>query len=115
MNTLTDSEKNYLESSPLFLFPAMAIQVSRGSGTSCHSHTAAQIVLTLSGKLKVRTLSKASYSICNAVIIPPNVNHHIISSGSVEVMIWFDPATIQARAIRLQSPLKLISLLTLRI
>jgi AraC-like DNA-binding protein len=43
-------------------------------------------------------------------MIPPNVNHHIIGSGSVEVMIWLDPATVEARAIRLNSSSKLISL-----
>ena len=88
----------------------MAIQASSGSGTSSHSHTAAQIVLALSGKLQVRMSSDASYSTCNAVIIPPNVNHHIIGSGSVEIMIWFDPATIEARAIRWRSPSKLVPL-----
>ena len=40
--------------SPLFLLPSMAVQVSAGSGTSLHSHTAAQIVVALSGKLQIR-------------------------------------------------------------
>lgn len=88
----------------------MALQVSEGSGTSSHSHTAAQIVLALSGKLQVRMSPKESYFACDAVIIPPNVNHHIIGSGSVEIMIWFDPATIAARAIRLLSSSELIPL-----
>ncbi len=107
---------NYLEkdcvvtSSPLFLLPSMALQVSAGSGTSPHSHTAAQVIVALSGKLRVRMSPKASYSTCNAVIIPPNVNHHIIGSGSVEIMIWFDPATVAARAIRLRSKSTLIPL-----
>ena len=107
---------NYLEkdcvvtSSPLFLLPSMALQVSAGSGTSSHSHTAAQVIVALSGKLQVRMSPKASYSACNAVIIPPNVNHHIIGSGSAEIMIWFDPATVAARAIRLRSKSTLILL-----
>ena len=88
----------------------MALQVSAGSGTSSHSHTAAQIIVALSGKLKVRMPPKKSYSACNAVIIPPNVNHHIIGSGSVEIMIWFDPASLAARAIRLLSSSELIPL-----
>jgi AraC-like DNA-binding protein len=106
-------QKNWLFTptpSPLFLMPSMAIQVSAGSGTSLHSHTAAQIILALSGKLQVRMLPKAPFSSCNAVLIPPNVNHHIVGSGSLEVMIWFDPATIEARAIRLYSLSELIPL-----
>ena len=88
----------------------MALQVSKGSGTSSHSHTAAQIVLALSGQLQVRISPKESYSTCDAVLIPPNVNHHIIGSGSAEIMIWFDPATLAARAIRLLSSSELIPL-----
>ncbi len=88
----------------------MALQVSAGSGTSPHSHTAAQVIVALSGKLQVRMSPKASYSAYDAVIIPPNVNHHIISSGSMEIMIWFDPATVAARAIRLLSSSELIPL-----
>lgn len=88
----------------------MALQVSKGSGTSNHSHTAAQIVVALSGQLRVRMSPKESYSTCAAVIVPPNVNHHIIGSGSFEIMIWFDPATPAARAIRLISLSKLIPL-----
>ena len=68
----------------------MALQVSAGSGTSPHSHTAAQIVLPLSGKLQVRMSSTASFSSCDAVLIPSNVNHHIIGSGCLEVMIWIE-------------------------
>ena len=107
---------NYLEkdcvvtSSPLFLLPSMALQVSASSGTSSHSHTAAQVIVALSGKLQVRMSPKASYSACDTVIIPPNVNHHIIGSGSAEIMIWFDPATVAARAIRLLSSSELIPL-----
>ena len=88
----------------------MALQVSAGSGTSSHSHTAAQIVVALSGKLLVRMSPTASYSACDAVIIPSNVNHHIIGSGSAEIMIWFDPATVAARAIHLLSSSELIPL-----
>ena len=88
----------------------MALQVSAGSGTSPHSHTAAQVIVALSGQLQVRMSPKASYSACDAVIIPPNVDHHIIGSGSMEIMIWFDPATVAARAIRLLSPSELIPL-----
>lgn len=88
----------------------MALQVSEGKGTSFHRHIAAQIVVALSGKLRVKMSQKASYSTCDAVIIPPNVNHHIIGSGSVEIMIWFDPATVAARAIRLRSLSQLIPL-----
>ena len=88
----------------------MALQVSAGGGTSSHSHTAAQIIVALSGQLQVRMSPKESYSTCDAVLIPPNVNHHIIGSGSVEVMIWFNPATLAARAIRLLSSSELISL-----
>ncbi len=88
----------------------MALQVSAGGGTSPHSHTAAQVIVALSGKLQVRMSPKASYSACDAVIIPPNVNHHIIGSGSAEIMIWFDPATVAARAIRLLSSSELIPL-----
>jgi quercetin dioxygenase-like cupin family protein len=57
----------------------MALQVSKGSGTSSHSHTAAQIIVALSGQLQVKMSPKESYSTCDAVLIPPNVNHHIIS------------------------------------
>lgn len=96
--------------SPLFLFPSMAIQVSIGSGTSPHSHTAAQIILALLGKLQVRKSSQVPFASCDGVIIPPKVSHHIIGSGSVEVMIWFDPATIEARAIRTYSSSELIPL-----
>ncbi len=85
--------------SSLFLFPSMALQVSAGSRTSLHSHTAAQIIVALSDRLRVRMSPKAAYFVCDAVMIPPNVNHHVIGSGSVEIMIWFDPATIEARAI----------------
>lgn len=88
----------------------MALQVSAGSGTSLHRHTAAQILLALSGKIQVRMSSQVPFSTCDAVIIPPNINHHIIGSGSSEIMIWFDPATLPARAIRLHSPSKLILL-----
>lgn len=88
----------------------MVLQVSAGSGTSPHSHTAAQIVLPLSGKLRVRMSPAASFSSCDAVLIPSNVNHHIIGSGCLEVMIWFDPATIEARTIRLHSRSELITL-----
>ena len=88
----------------------MALQVSKGSGTSSHSHTAAQIIVALSGQLQVRMSPKEFYSTCDAVIIPPNVNHHIIGSGSIEIMIWFDPATVAARAIRLLSSSELIPL-----
>ena len=88
----------------------MAVQVSAGSGTSLHSHTAAQIVVALSGKLQVRMSPKASFSSCDAVLIPPNVNHHIIGSGSLEIMIWFEPATTEARAIRAYSSSELIPL-----
>ena len=104
-------KKNWLETpSPLFLLPSIAIQVSAGSGTSLHNHTAAQIVLALSGKLQVRMSPKVSFSGCDAVMIPPNVNHQIIGSGSSEIMLWFDPATIESRAIRLHSMSKLIPL-----
>ena len=92
------------------MLPSMALQVSVGSGTSPHSHTAAQVIVAFSGKLQVRMSPKASYSACNAVIIPPNVNHHIIGSGSAEIMIWFDPATVAARAIRSLSSSELIPL-----
>ena len=98
------------KSSPLFLLPLIAVQISRGSGTSLHRHTVAQIILALSGKLQVRTSSNTSFTTCSAVMIPPNVNHHIIGSGSLEIMIWFDPATVQARAIRLHSTSTLIPL-----
>jgi AraC-like DNA-binding protein len=104
-------KKNWLVTpSPLFLLPSIAIQVSKGSGTSLHSHTAAQIVVALSGQLQIRTSPKVAYYTCDAVLIPPNVNHHIIGSGSVEIMIWFDPATKAARAIRLFSSSELIPL-----
>jgi AraC-like DNA-binding protein len=96
--------------SPLFLLPSMALQVSVGSGTSPHRHTAAQIVVALSGKLQVRMSPKEFYSTCDAVIIPPNVNHDIIGSGSAEIMIWFDPATEVSRAICLLSSSQLIPL-----
>jgi AraC-like DNA-binding protein len=103
--------KNWLVTpSPLFLLPSMAIQVSTGSGTFLHRHTAAQIVVALSGRLQIRSSPKIAYSTCDAVLIPPNVNHHIIGSGSVEIMIWFDPATKAARAIRLFSSSELILL-----
>ena len=92
------------------MLPSMALQVSVGSGTSPHSHTAAQVIVAFSGKLQVRMSPKASYSACNAVIIPPNVNHHIIGSGSAEIMIWFDPATVAARAIHSLSSSELIPL-----
>ena len=88
----------------------MALQVSAGGGTSSHSHTAAQIIVALSGQLQVRISPKESYSTCDAVLIPPNVNHHIIGSGSAEIMIWFDPATSAARAIRLLSSSELTPL-----
>ena len=88
----------------------MALQVSAGSGTSLHKHTVAQVIIALSGTLRVRTSPKVSYSICDGVIIPPNVNHHIIGSGSAEIMIWFDPASVAARAIRLRSDSALILL-----
>ena len=88
----------------------MALQVSVGSETSSHSHTAAQIIVPLSGQLQVKMSPKESYSTCDAVLIPPNVNHHIIGSGSAEIMIWFDPATLAARAIRLLSSSELILL-----
>ena len=97
-------------SSSLFLLPSTVLQVSAGSGTSAHSHTAAQIIMALSGKLKVRISPKVAYSACDAVMIPPNVNHHVIGSGSAEVMIWFDPATIEARAICSRSLSELIPL-----
>jgi AraC-like DNA-binding protein len=104
-------KKNWLvKPSPLFLLPSIAIQVSKGSGTSLHSHTAAQIVVAFSGRLQIRSSPKVAYSNCDAVLIPPNVNHHIIGSGSIEIMIWFDPATEAARAIRLLSSSELIPL-----
>ena len=59
----------------------MALQVSAGSRTSPHSHTAAQIIVALSEKLKVRMSPKASYSTCDAVLIPLKVDHHIISAN----------------------------------
>ena len=108
---LMNSNKNWLATpSPLFMLPSMALQVSAGSRTSPHSHTAAQIVISLSGQLRVRKSPQESYSNCDAVIIPPNINHHIIGSGSAEIMIWFDPATVAARAIRLLSKSTLIPL-----
>lgn len=88
----------------------MALQIGRGSGTSMHNHTAAQVVVALSGKLQVRMSPQASFSYCDAVLIPPKVNHRIIGSGSLEVMIWFDPATIEARTIRLCTGSKLMPL-----
>jgi AraC-like DNA-binding protein len=104
-------KKNWLvKPSPLFLLPSIAIQLSKGSGTSLHSHTAAQIVVAFSGQLQIRSSPKVAYSNCDAVLIPPNVNHHIIGSGSIEIMIWFDPATEAARAIRLLSSFELIPL-----
>ena len=36
----------------------MALQVSAGSGTSPHSHTAAQVIVALSGQLQVRMSPK---------------------------------------------------------
>ncbi len=109
--TIINLHQNWLvKPSPLFLLASMAVQASTGSGTSLHSHTAAQIVVALSGKLQIRTSPKVAYRTCDAVLIPPNVNHHIIGSGSVEIMIWFDPATLAARAIRLLSSSELIPL-----
>lgn len=46
------------------MLPSMALQVSAGSGTSPHSHTAAQVIVALSGKLQVRMSPKASYLFC---------------------------------------------------
>jgi AraC family transcriptional regulator len=86
---------------------SMALQISQGSGTSPHRHTAAQIVLAMEDQLRVRILPAADWIECAAVLIPPNVTHHIMGSGTQALMIWFDPATPEARAMRMQSQNKL--------
>ena len=70
------------QASPLFLMPSMAVQVSAGTTTSPHRHTAAQIVMAMDNHLRVRTLPTDDWAECSAVLIPPNVAHHILSPAT---------------------------------
>ena len=89
-----------IEPSPLFLTPSAALQVSRGSGTAPHRHTAAQIVISLEHSLSYRLYPSNAFGQCAAVLVPPNVLHHIAGPDPLSLMIWLDPATSGARAIR---------------
>lgn len=90
--------------SSLFLMPKMALQITAGSGTRPHRHTAAQIILALEDSLQVYLSSTGCWTECPAVLIPPNVTHHIAGPAPQSLMIWFDPATPEARAMRSRSP-----------
>ena len=92
-----------VEPSPLFLTPSAALQVSCGSGTAPHRHTAAQIIISLEHQLSYRLYPSDAFIQCAAVLVPPNVLHHIAGPGPLSLMIWLDPATLGARAIRQRS------------
>ncbi|MGB3790385.1 MAG: helix-turn-helix domain-containing protein [Phormidesmis sp.] len=89
-----------VEPSPLFLTPSAALQVSRGSGTAPHRHTAAQIIVSLEHQLSFRLYPSDAFSQSAAVLVPPNVLHHIAGPDPLSLMIWLDPATSGARAMR---------------
>lgn len=89
-----------VEPSSLFLMPSAALQVSRGSGTAPHRHTAAQIIISLEDQLSFRVYPSDAFSQCDAVLVPPNVLHHVTGPGPLSLMIWLDPVTIGARAMR---------------
>ncbi|MDJ0704517.1 MAG: helix-turn-helix domain-containing protein [Leptolyngbyaceae cyanobacterium MO_188.B28] len=97
-------------SSPLFLLRSMALQVSPGNGTDRHRHVVAQILLALEDDLNVRLAIQAPISKCAAVLIPPNITHQILGPGPLSLMMWFDPATPMARAIRARSQAEIILL-----
>lgn len=97
-----------IKPSPLFLVPSMALQVSCGSGTTPHRHIAAQIVISLEHKLSVKLSPKTAFHQCDAVLVPPNVAHHIAGPGPMSLMIWLDPATPGARAMRQHSEADII-------
>lgn len=88
----------------------MALQVSAGSGTARHRHVAAQIVIALEGKIRIQLLPNQPFVKCDAVLIPPNVTHHIAGPGPLSLMMWFDPATSESRAIRIRSESEVVPL-----
>ena len=98
------------ESSPLFLMPDAALQISEGGNTSPHRHTVAQIIVSLDGELRVRHHEREPFIGCAAMLIPPNAPHHFADAGPTALMVWFDPATAVARAIRAWSPERMILL-----
>ena len=96
--------------SPLFLTPTAALQISEGSGTDAHRHSVAQIIIALDGVLHVRQFEDKPFAECRALLIPPNATHAFANSGPLALMMWFDPATAIARAMRARSPERIVLL-----
>jgi AraC-like DNA-binding protein len=69
-------------------WPAALVVWGPGSSSTCHAHHSVQLILALTGKLRVRTGVGAAWRSCRALLVRPDALHQVNADGA-EVLIAF--------------------------
>jgi AraC-like DNA-binding protein len=64
---------------------------SSGSLWTAHAHHSVQVCVALTGTLRVRAHRRATWSSCEALLVPPDVRHEIDARGAGVVIAFLDP------------------------
>jgi AraC-like DNA-binding protein len=80
-------------------WPAALIVWGPGEVSSPHAHHCVQLVLALSGVLRIRLRADDRWRRCGAVIIPPDRRHEVQARGAAVLIGFVDPESDLAAAL----------------
>jgi AraC family transcriptional regulator len=86
----------------LFLWEGIGLYLGPTFRTEIHAHHAAQIVITLTGTLRLRTGHSAPWRRVRAIVIPPDSPHQIDGEGRVVSLLFLDPEAVETRSLMQQ-------------
>ena len=86
------------------VWPAALIVWEPGSTSSSHSHHAVQLILALSGSLRVRSRRSIAWQHTAAAVVAPDAPHEVDARGVSVLMVFMDPESELAASLRRWGP-----------
>jgi AraC-like DNA-binding protein len=76
---------------PVLLWPAALVVWGPGASSSLHHHHCVQLLMALSGQLRIRGGLRQKWTRCGAALVEPDAPHEVKASDDVVLIGCFDP------------------------